>query len=159
MGYLQLLLSPEKASGSSDVCSSSSGGNTCAIKRWQPEECLSGAGVTATATTTHLHPSSASVSGDNQKKPIELMRDRTVIILLFVFGTYALCFIPITILNLMFYIKQEIFMHTSVNQGRIYKSLQMLYYLNFVLTTFVYSILRYVYVHSMSPKSLKWVTD
>ena len=88
----------------------------------------------------------AAAAADNQKKPIELMRDRTVIILLFVFGTYALCFVPITVLNLAFYISQErhlfIFKHSSVGQGRLYKALQMLYYLNFVLTTFVYSILR-----------------
>ena len=41
MDYLQLLLSPERASGSLDVCSSSSEAPNCAIKCWQPEEGVS----------------------------------------------------------------------------------------------------------------------
>ncbi|XP_075245864.1 uncharacterized protein LOC142339599 [Convolutriloba macropyga] len=76
-----------------------------------------------------------------EKKPIEIMRDRTVVILLFVFGTYAFCFIPLTILNFLFYVKTELFSDIGVYTARMYKSMQLLYYLNFVLTTFVYSIL------------------
>ncbi|XP_063713036.1 alpha-1D adrenergic receptor-like isoform X2 [Symsagittifera roscoffensis] len=70
----------------------------------------------------------------------EAMQSRTAKILTIITLCYALCFLPSSVINFIFYIHPNIFLANPPTVTWLVKHLQLLYNLNFVLSPSVYSL-------------------